>query len=140
MERTRVTSVVVVLSVAMASGGPAQEPQPADTTADSTAADVISNVPDTTEDRLAEFVTKFSYRLLGPASMSGRITAIAVQEPYHKTIYAGSASGGLWKTSNNGTTWRPITDTIGVQSIGAVAVAPSDTTIVWVGTGERSTG
>lgn len=91
-----------------------------------------------TGDSLTRFLNKFSYRNLGPAAYSGRITAIAVPHPYRKTIYIGSAGGGVWKTSNAGITWHPISDSLGIQSIGDVAVAPSDTNVIWVGTGEKN--
>lgn len=91
-----------------------------------------------TGDSLTRFLDKFSYRNLGPAAYSGRVTAIAVPHPYRKTIYIGSAGGGVWKTSNAGITWHPISDSLGVQSIGDVAVAPSDSNVIWVGTGEKN--
>ena len=50
--------------------------------------------------------------------------------------YIGAASGGLWKTSDGGTTWQPIFDDQPVNSIGSIAIAPSDPNVVWVGTGE----
>lgn len=91
-----------------------------------------------TGDSLTRFLDKFSFRNLGPAAYSGRVTALAVPQPYRKTIYVGSAGGGVWKTSNAGITWRPISDSLGVESIGDIAVAPSDSNIVWVGTGEKN--
>ncbi len=67
------------------------------------------------------------------------MTAIAVPgTPGHKTIYVGMASGGVWKTTNAGTTWRPIFNDQGVSTIGDVAVAPYDPKEIWVGTGERN--
>lgn len=75
-------------------------------------------------------------RSIGPAGMSGRITSIAVV-PSNKNIwYIGSASGGLWKTVNAGTTFEPLFDAQPVQSIGAVALAPSNPDVIYVGTGE----
>lgn len=75
-------------------------------------------------------------RSIGPAGMSGRITSIAVVPTNKNTWYLGTASGGLWKTVNAGTTFAPVFDAQPVQSIGAVAVAPSKPTVVYVGTGE----
>jgi photosystem II stability/assembly factor-like uncharacterized protein len=89
-------------------------------------------------DSLTRFLGKFSYRNLGPAAYTGRISAIAVPSPYRKTVYIGTAGGGVWKTSNAGITWRPISDSLGTQSIGDIAIAPSDTNIIWVGTGEKN--
>ncbi len=78
-------------------------------------------------------------RFIGPAVMSGRITALAVPAAAAgRVIYAGSASGGVWKTDNAGTTWTPAFQDGGFSSIGDVAVAPSDPDVVWVGTGERN--
>ena len=89
-------------------------------------------------DPLTRFLGKISFRNIGPAAYSGRVTSLAVPTPYRKTIYVGAAGGGVWKTTNGGTSWRQIGDSLGVQTIGDLAVAPSDTNIVWVGTGERN--
>ncbi len=87
----------------------------------------------------ADLLEPFKFRFIGPANSSGRITAIAVpEEPGHKTMYVGLASGGLWKTMNAGTTWKPIFDDAGSSTIGDVAVAPYDPKEIWVGTGERN--
>jgi photosystem II stability/assembly factor-like uncharacterized protein len=68
--------------------------------------------------------------------MGGRIDDFAVVEGNPSTIYVGAATGGVWKTTNNGVTWEPIFDDQGSTSIGDIAIAPSDPNIVWVGTGE----
>lgn len=78
------------------------------------------------------------FREIGPAIMGGRVDDIAVVESNPKIVYVAMASGGLWKTTNAGTTWQPIFDQQSVASIGTVAVAPSDPSIVWVGTGEAN--
>jgi len=78
------------------------------------------------------------YREIGPTRQSGRFVDFAVVEEAPKVYYAATASGGLWKTYNNGITWNPIFDDQPVVSIGDVAVAPSDSSIVWVGTGEAN--
>ncbi len=75
-------------------------------------------------------------RSLGPAMMGGRVSDIAIDPKNPSTFYLGLATSGVWKTSNNGETFEPIFDDQPAQSIGAVAVAPSDTEVVWVGTGE----
>ena len=83
-------------------------------------------------------------RTIGPAVMSGRISDIAVQTPtrsgerWGRVIYAASAAGGAWKSTNGGKTWIPITDGIEVGSTGAIAVAPSDSNIVYLGSGESN--
>lgn len=75
-------------------------------------------------------------RSIGPAVMGGRIDDLAVMESRPWIFYVGTASGGLWKTTNNGTTWRAIFDDQETSSIGDVTLAPSDPETVWVGTGE----
>lgn len=77
-------------------------------------------------------------RQLGPTSMGGRIMGIAVFEADPRIFYVASASGGLFKTENNGITFKPVFEREGSISIGAVAVSAKDPNIVWVGTGENS--
>jgi photosystem II stability/assembly factor-like uncharacterized protein len=81
-------------------------------------------------------LAKAPWRSIGPAVMGGRIDDVAVDERNPSVIYVGAASGGLWKTTNAGTTWEPLFDRQSVSSIGDVALAPSNADIVWVGTGE----
>ncbi|HEV3513698.1 MAG TPA: hypothetical protein VGS05_18460 [Candidatus Sulfotelmatobacter sp.] len=78
------------------------------------------------------------FRNIGPANMDGRMDRIAVPLQDPNTIYVGAATGGLWKSINRGTTWRPVFDNEPALSIGFVAVAPSNPQIVWVGTGEAN--
>lgn len=73
----------------------------------------------------------------GPMKQGGRIECIACPANDPATVYVGVGSGNLWKTTNNGTTWKPIFDDQSTFTIGAVAVAPTDPNIVWVGTGEK---
>jgi photosystem II stability/assembly factor-like uncharacterized protein len=87
---------------------------------------------------LASLLDALVARPLGPANMGGRIADIAVVENRPGTIYLAAASGGLWKTGNNGTTWAPVFDNQPTVSLGAVAVAPSNPDIVWAGTGEAN--
>jgi photosystem II stability/assembly factor-like uncharacterized protein len=70
--------------------------------------------------------------------MGGRVVDLAVVESRQATFYVATASGGLWKTTNNGTTWAPVFEREVTVSLGAVAVAPSNPEIVWVGTGEAN--
>ncbi len=70
--------------------------------------------------------------------MSGRITDVAVVESKPSTMYVASASGGLWKTVNNGITWTPVFDREATVSLGDVTVAPSNPDVVWIGTGEAN--
>lgn len=75
-------------------------------------------------------------RNIGPASMAGRVTAIDAQWSNPDIIYVGSASGGVWKTENSGTTWKPVFDEQPILNIGAIAIQQSNPDVVWVGTGE----
>ena len=92
--------------------------------------------------RLAEL----PWRSIGPAVTSGRVVDFAVPEGPRSQIgrrlgelfYVASASGGVWKTMNGGTTWEPIFDHQASASIGDIAVAPSNPDIIWVGTGEAN--
>ena len=83
---------------------------------------------------------KLAWSHIGPTNVSGRCTDIAVVQPKGKnyTIYAATASGGVWKTVNEGTTWEPIFDRAASTSIGDIALAPSNPDIIWVGTGESN--
>ncbi|MCS7021414.1 MAG: PDZ domain-containing protein [Gemmataceae bacterium] len=85
-----------------------------------------------------DVIQKLTWRCIGPANMGGRITAIAVVESDPSTYYVATASGGLIKTTNNGTTFTHLFDRENTVSIGDVAVAPSNPNIVWVGTGEAN--
>jgi photosystem II stability/assembly factor-like uncharacterized protein len=78
----------------------------------------------------------FQWRAVGPKQAGARVEAIAVPPGNHGTIYVGVGSGNLWKTENNGLTWRPIFEKESTFTIGDVAVAPSDPDVVWVGSGE----
>ena len=80
------------------------------------------------------------WQFLGPVNVSGRCVDIAVVAPKGKsyTMFVATASGGLWKTVNEGTTWQPVFEKGPSTAIGAVALAPSDPNIVWIGTGEAN--
>lgn len=86
----------------------------------------------------ADWVKTFTWRSIGPANMGGRITALAVYDADPTTYYVATASGGLLKTTNNGTTFQHQFDKEATVSIGDVCVAPSNRDIVWVGTGENN--
>jgi len=76
----------------------------------------------------------------GPLNIGGRISAVAMDPSDMQTIYAGAASGGIFKTTNTGASWVPIFDDALSLSIGDIAIAPSDPDIIWVGTGEANAG
>jgi photosystem II stability/assembly factor-like uncharacterized protein len=78
------------------------------------------------------------FRPIGPASMSGRISDLAVYEAHPSIYYVGTAHGGVWKTTNNGTTFEAQFQDLGLMSIGAVAVSQNNPDLVWVGTGESN--
>src|SRR5512142_1677273 len=82
-------------------------------------------------------ISGMAARNIGSAMMSGRISAVtAVTTKGRLTVFVGSASGGVWKSINGGTTFKPVFDKQNVQSIGAVAIDPTNPNNVWVGTGE----
>lgn len=90
-----------------------------------------------------------TWSALGPLGMTmlnwtmGKVTGrvsesgLGVDPDNENVIYLGAASGGVWKTINGGTSWTPVFDAVGTQSIGSVAVDPADSNVVWVGTGEH---
>jgi photosystem II stability/assembly factor-like uncharacterized protein len=77
-------------------------------------------------------------RSVGPAFVSGRISSLAVDPKNRARYFVGVASGGVWRTENNGTTWTPVFDGEGSYSIGAVTMDPKDSNIIWVGSGENN--
>jgi photosystem II stability/assembly factor-like uncharacterized protein len=83
---------------------------------------------------------RLAWQFLGPTNISGRVTDVAVVTPRGKsyTIYVATATGGVWKTDNDGVTWAPVFDQDMTTSIGDVTLAPSNPDIVWVGTGEAN--
>ncbi|RPA69967.1 glycosyl hydrolase [Cyclobacteriaceae bacterium YHN15] len=90
---------------------------------------------------IAAQVSKGLYlRSIGPAVMGGRIADIAVNPLQTSTWYVAVGSGGLWKTTNSGTTWTPVFDAQASYSIGTVALDPNNPEVVWVGTGENVSG
>jgi hypothetical protein len=78
------------------------------------------------------------WRLAGPDNRSGRSTDVAGITGDTNTIYAAFATGGLWKTEDAGKNWTPIFDKEATQSIGNIALAPSDKNVLYVGTGEAN--
>jgi S1-C subfamily serine protease/photosystem II stability/assembly factor-like uncharacterized protein len=86
----------------------------------------------------ADAMKKMEWRPIGPANMSGRITAMSVNPADPTNYFVATASGGLLKTVNNGTTFEHLFDREATVSLGDVCVAPSNPDIVWVGTGEAN--
>src|SRR5690242_19023782 len=88
----------------------------------------------------SDTISGLGARNIGSAVMSGRVAAIAaVKESGRLTVYVGAASGGVWKSINGGTTFKPVFDKEAVQSIGAIAIDPQSPKTIWVGTGEAWT-
>jgi len=81
-------------------------------------------------------VDGLKFRSIGPAFASGRIVDFAVNQKNHTEWYVAVASGHIWKTVNNGTTFTPVFDNYGSYSIGCVAIDPNNSNVVWAGTGE----
>ncbi|HCS49562.1 MAG TPA: hypothetical protein DIW61_15465 [Candidatus Aminicenantes bacterium] len=88
-------------------------------------------------DSLADLFRNIRWRQIGPACFGGRINDIEALVNDPKIIFVAAASGGIFKSVNNGLTWKPVFDEEGVSlSIGDLAIAPSDPNIIWAGTGE----
>jgi len=106
----------------------------------STVAIALSQPADS--DPLALVLKNLRFRNLGPFRTAAWVTEVAVPDtPLHDhlyTMYAATRSGGLWKTTNAGTSWTPISDSVGAAAVGAVAIAPSNPSIVWMGTGDQA--
>ena len=97
----------------------------------------VSPAPESAAPKLTDILFKnFKARSIGPAAMGGRVSDIAIDPRNPAIFFVGLSTGGLFKTGDNGVTFDAVFDKQPVQSIGAVAIAPSDTDIVWVGTGE----
>jgi photosystem II stability/assembly factor-like uncharacterized protein len=98
---------------------------------------LLLGVLDAQETREALF-KDLQWRNIGPANMSGRVTDIQAMADDFRYVLVASASGGVWKSTNAGTTWEPIFDHYGSASTGAVALFPGNPDIIWVGTGEAN--
>lgn len=90
------------------------------------------------QDPFSLALKKLKARSIGPAVMSGRVTDVAVFEKDPAIQYVASASGGVWKTTNHGTTWTPVFDKESTSAIGTVALSQENPDRVWVGTGEAN--
>ena len=92
------------------------------------------------ENPIASALKSFKFRGVGPAFMSGRIADIAIDETNENVWYVAVGSGGVWKTENSGTTYKPIFDNESTYSTGCVTIDPNDPSIIWLGTGENVGG
>jgi len=95
---------------------------------------------DTKSSPVEKALSGLKFRSIGPAFMSGRIADIAIDPKDSKTWYVAVGSGGVWKTTNSGTTFKPIFDGQSSYSIGCVTIDPKNSNIIWVGTGENVSG
>ena len=87
---------------------------------------------------VSSFMDQLDFRMIGPATTSGRISDLAVNPNNHSEYYVAAAAGGVWKTTNAGITFTPIFDQYGVQSIGCITIDPNNPNVIWVGTGENN--
>ncbi|MFL5751930.1 MAG: VPS10 domain-containing protein [Bacteroidia bacterium] len=84
----------------------------------------------------AKLSSTLSWTMEGPGNIGGRFNCIAVDPGNSSVMYAGSANGGVWKTTDNGANWFPVTDALPYQAIGAIAINPTNTNEIWIGTGD----
>jgi photosystem II stability/assembly factor-like uncharacterized protein len=117
----RAHTLVIVCSLALASNGIAQQAP----------VGAVAVATDSIPPRHA-----LAWRSVGPANQAGRVSVVAGVPGNRDVYYVAGANGGIIKTSNGGTTFKPIFDRQPVGSIGAIAVAPSDPSVIYVGTGE----
>jgi photosystem II stability/assembly factor-like uncharacterized protein len=135
MTRTPITLLAVLCAgAAMAAPGPSPAATPAGKNRPAATASPEAKKPALT----SETFGGLRARLIGTAMTSGRVMTLAVHPENPGIIYVGSASGGVWKTTNGGATWQPIFDKEGSFSIGWLTLDPKNPSVVWVGTGERN--
>ncbi len=94
----------------------------------------LSHAQSITSQDLAEL----RFRSIGPAVTGGRIHDVEALPNNPSTVYVATASGGIWKSTNKGTTWTPIFDHEAVSTFGDIAIAPSNPDVIWAGTGEQN--
>jgi photosystem II stability/assembly factor-like uncharacterized protein len=118
LARAALAAILAASSIAAQSAGPSAAPRPLD-------------------DGLAR---AFAFRALGPARQCGRILHVAADPADPYTFYVSPGTGGLWRTTNNGTTFESLLPESGNVPVGHFAVAPSDPQTIWVGTGDAASG
>jgi photosystem II stability/assembly factor-like uncharacterized protein len=126
-------ALFVVLFVASACAANAQELSPSASPTPSPAASPQRAISE--EERA---FSRLEWRNIGPAQMGGRIADIQGVPGNPNVVYVGTASGGVFKTTNGGTTWRPVFERETTISVGALALEPGNPDVVWVGTGESA--
>ncbi len=141
----RAAAFVVPLLLALAlpafADQPAREPAEAPSPQASAGASAASSARPTASSSPAATASPspapaLQWRNIGPAVAGGRVAAVTGSDRDPALFYAGAAGGGVWKSTNGGTDWSAVFDSAGSQSIGAIAISPSDVNDVWVGTGE----
>ncbi len=149
MKLSRAFLVVSFLLTSIAEGsaahaqkrGPAAKGKPAQTPATEAAKQAgaaKSSEEKSPEEKFSEKFSGLELRSIGPALVSGRIVSIAVDPANRAHYYVAAASGGVWKTVNDGATWTPVFEHEGSYSIGTVVLDPRNPSVVWVGTGENN--
>ena len=96
--------------------------------------------PETKSSSVEKALNALKFREIGPAFMSGRISDVVIDQKDSKTWYVAVGSGGVWKTTNSGTTFKPIFDGENSYSIGCITIDPNNSNIIWVGSGENVSG
>lgn len=129
--------VLTCLTVTVVSGQPKLKPtpKPPKDSKTSTTAPVPTPTPAMT---IVDAISALKFREIGPAVMGGRVNDIEASPNDARIVYAATASGGIVKSVNGGTSWKTIFDKETVSSIGDVAISPSNPSIVWAGTGEAN--
>jgi photosystem II stability/assembly factor-like uncharacterized protein len=123
----RIAVITFIALFAITSAGWTQNPKP-------------ENKPEKKALLTSEVLSGLEFRNIGPALMSGRISDIAIHPKNKAVWYVAVGSGGIWKTENAGTSWKPTFDGQASYSIGCVTLDPNNPEIVWVGTGENVSG
>jgi photosystem II stability/assembly factor-like uncharacterized protein len=138
LARAARSAALALVPAALAAQNPRTQPTPPPRADSSRAADTTrARVTDDTASS-GPSLNGFRLRSIGPGMISGRISDLAVHPRDKKTWYIGVAAGGVWKTTNAGTTWTPVFDQQSVYSIGTVVIDPKNPNVVWVGTGENN--
>ena len=91
--------------------------------------------PEQSKSPIESALSKLEWRSIGPANMGGRVADVEGVPGDPNVVYVASASGGIWKTTNGGTTWKPIFERQGTISVGDIALAPGNPDVIWAGTG-----
>ena len=130
---SRAVLLGLVLTAAPSAAASASDPPSASQTAASAPKAAPERLPDKSPPLAA-----LKPRLIGPAVTSGRVVGFAVNPKDRSHYFVAVASGGVWKTTNAGTTWTPVFDNEGSYSIGCVVMDPKNPNVVWVGTGENN--